>query len=72
MDSHGSFSATIAGESFQGEATRMPGDTGHGVANAAGSRGGMLARRFVMNSATQGSGVCVLNNGPTFAMHVGG
>ena len=62
LNGHGSFSAVIAGEHFQGEATRAPG----------GSRGGMLACRYTMNSATLGSGTCVLNNGPTFSMHVGG
>lgn len=72
LNGHGSFSAVIAGESFQGEATRAPGGTRSGVANAAGSRGGMLACRYTMNSAALGSGTCVLNNGPTFAMHVGG
>lgn len=72
LNGHGSFSAVIAGESFQGEATRAPGGTRSGVANAAGSRGGMLSCRYSMNSATLGSGTCVLNNGPTFAMHVGG
>ena len=72
LNGHGSFSAVIAGESFQGEATRAPGGTRSGVANAAGSRGGMLSCRYTMNSATLGSGTCVLNNGPTFAMHVGG
>jgi hypothetical protein len=72
LNGHGIFSAVIAGESFQGEATRAPGGTRSGSANAAGSRGGMLSCRYTMNSATLGSGTCVLNNGPTFAMHVGG
>lgn len=72
LNGRGHFSATIAGESFQGEATRAAGSSRSGVANAAGTRGGMLACRYTMNSATQGSGTCVLNNGPTFAMHVGG
>lgn len=72
LNGHGSFSTVIAGESFQGEATRAPGGTRSGAANAAGSRGGMLGCRYTMNSPTLGSGTCVLNNGPTFAMHIGG
>lgn len=72
MNGRGHFSAMIDGESFQGEATRAPGSARNGIANAAGTRGGMLACRYTMNSATQGAGTCVLNNGPTFAMHLGG
>lgn len=72
MNGRGHFSAVIDGESFQGEATRAAGSPRSGVANAAGTRGGMLACRYTMNSATQGAGSCVLNNGPTFAMHLGG
>ena len=72
MNGRGHFSAVIDGESFQGEATRAAGSPRGGMANAAGTRGGMLACRYTMNSATQGAGSCVLNNGPTFAMHLGG
>ena len=72
MNGRGHFSAVIDGETFQGEATRAPGSTRNGIANAAGTRGGMLACRYTMNSPTQGTGSCVLNNGPTFAMHLGG
>ena len=72
LNGHGSFSAVIGGESFQGEATRAPGSTRSGLADAAGLRGGMLSCRYTMDSATLGSGHCVLNNGPAFSMHVGG
>ncbi|RYF79470.1 MAG: hypothetical protein EOO29_17110 [Comamonadaceae bacterium] len=72
LNGRGHFSAQIAGESFQGEATRAANSSRSGVANAAGNQGGMLTCRYTMNSSTQGSGSCVLNNGPTFAMHVGG
>ncbi|WP_225781847.1 hypothetical protein [Xenophilus sp. Marseille-Q4582] len=71
MNGRGHFSAVIDGEHFQGEATRAAGSPRSGVAHAAGTRGGMLACRYTMNSATQGAGSCVLNNGPTFAMHLG-
>jgi len=72
LNGRGHFSANIGGENFEGEATRAPGSPRSGVANASGTRGGMLSCRYTMNSATQGSGTCVLNNGPTFAMHLGG
>jgi len=59
-------------EQFQGEATRVAGSRGTGVANATGSRGGNLSCQYTMNSATLGSGQCVLNSGPAFTMHIGG
>ena len=49
----------------------MPGAQRGGVANASGSRGGMLSCRYTMNSPTLGTGSCVLNNGPAFTMHIG-
>jgi hypothetical protein len=71
MNGRGHISAQINGEQFQGDATRAA-NSRSGVANAAGSRGGMLACRYTMNSSTLGSGQCVLNDGPMFAMHIGG
>lgn len=73
MNGRGYFNAVIGGEPFQGEATRVPGSGQRsGMANASGARGGMLSCRYTMNSATLGTGSCVLNNGPSFTMHVGG
>lgn len=72
MNSRGHFSTVMNGEQFQGEATRVPGSRREGVANASGSRGGILSCRYTMNSDTLGAGVCTLNNGATFTMHVGG
>lgn len=70
LNGRGHISALIAGEQFQGDATRTT-SSRTGVANAAGSRGGMLSCKYTMNSSTLGSGQCVLNNGPTFTMHIG-
>jgi hypothetical protein len=67
----GTFNAAIAGESFVGEATRMAGSNRGGVANGAGNRGAYLSCQYTMNSATQGTGTCRLNNGAEFTMHVG-
>jgi len=41
------------------------------VANASGTRGGILNCRYSMNSAILGAGNCTLNNGAAFTMHVG-
>ena len=45
--------------------------TREGVASGAGNRGGYLACQYTMNSSTQGTGTCRLNNGAVFSMHVG-
>ena len=72
MNGRGHFSAQIGNEQFQGEATRVAGSRGAGLANVACSRGGNLSCQYTMNSATLGSGQCVLNSGPAFTMHIGG
>jgi hypothetical protein len=72
MNGRGHFNAQIGGEQFQGEATRVAGSRSAGVANASGNRGGNLSCQYTMNSATLGSGQCVLNSGPAFTMHIGG
>lgn len=71
MNGRGHISANINGEQFQGDATRAPGSRSTSIANAAGTRGGMLNCRYTMNSATLGSGQCTLNDGATFTMHIG-
>lgn len=71
LNGRGYFTAAIGGEQFQGEATRVAGSQRNGIANASGSRGGMLVCRYTMNSATLGTGDCVLNGGAAFKMHVG-
>ena len=72
MNGRGHFNAQIGAEQFQGEATRVAGSRGAGVANASGNLGGNLSCQYTMNSATLGSGQCVLNSGPAFTMHIGG
>lgn len=73
MNGRGSFSTTINGESFTGEATRIAGSaTREGVANGSGNRGSYISCRYQMNSATLGTGQCKLSNGAQFTMHVGG
>ncbi|MFC7462262.1 hypothetical protein [Hydrogenophaga defluvii] len=71
LKGRGTFNAAIAGESFVGEATRRTGSNRDGVANGAGNRGAYLSCQYTMNSATQGTGTCRLNNGAEFTMHVG-
>jgi hypothetical protein len=72
LNGRGHFNALIGNEQFQGEATRVAGSRGAGVANASGNRGSILSCQYTMNSATLGSGQCVLNGGPAFTMHIGG
>ena len=71
LHGRGSFSTTINGEAFAGEATRKAGSSREGVANGAGNRGSYLSCAYTMNSATLGSGSCRLSNGSLFSMHVG-
>lgn len=59
-------------EQFQGEATRVAGSQGTGMADATGSRGGDPGCQHTMNPATLGSGQCVPSSGPAFTTHIGG
>jgi hypothetical protein len=73
LNGRGTFSTTINGESFTGEATRLATSSSReGVANGAGNRGSYINCRYQMNSATLGTGQCKLSNGALFTMHVGG
>lgn len=71
LHGRGSFSTSIGGEVFSGEATRKAGSSREGLANGAGNRGSYLGCAYTMNSATLGSGTCRLSNGAIFNMHVG-
>jgi hypothetical protein len=71
LNGRGHLSAQIDGEQFHGEATRAA-NSRNGVANASGNRGGVLSCSYTMNASNLGSGQCVLNNGPQFAIHIGG
>ena len=71
LNGRGTFSTTINGESFTGEATRKAGSSREGLANGAGNRGSYINCQYMMNSATLGTGQCTLSNGARFSMHVG-
>lgn len=72
LNGRGTFSTTINGENFTGEATRMAASSSReGVANGAGNRGSYINCKYQMNSATLGTGQCRLSNGAQFTMHVG-
>lgn len=66
---HGQFSFTLNGESYAGEATRLP-SSPKGVANAAGNRGGYVRCQYAMSSAAQGSGSCTFSNDARYDMHI--
>lgn len=71
LNGRGTFSLNINGESFTGEATRVPGTPREGMANGAGNRGSFINCRYTMNSATLGAGTCRMSNGALFGLHVG-
>ncbi len=72
LNGRGHFSTNILGESFGGEATRVPGSNREGVANGSGNRGSYINCRYTMNSAVMGTGTCSLSTGAIFSMHIGG
>ena len=72
LNGRGTFTTTINGESFVGEATRLANSSSReGVANGAGNRGNYINCRYQMNSSALGTGQCKLSNGALFTMHVG-
>jgi len=66
---HGQFSFTLGGETYSGEATRVP-NSHKGVANASGSRGGFARCDYAMGSAQRGIGSCTFASGARFEMHI--
>ena len=72
LDGKGAFTVTIAGETFSGEATRSNRSQREGIANAMGSRGGVLSCTYSLNNSTQGSGQCTVNSGARYQLHLGG
>lgn len=72
LNGRGHFSTNISGESFAGEATCTASSPRDGVGNCAGNRSNFINCRFSVNSTTQGTGNCRLNNGAVFTMHLGG
>ena len=72
MHGRGVFTATVAGETYSGEATRSAGSSREGIANGAGSRGGWMKCTYRMNNSSMGTGQCDLHDGARFNMHLGG
>ena len=66
---HGQFTFSLGGESYAGEATRIP-SSSKGVANASGSRGGFVRCDYVMSNAALGWGSCTFANGARYDMHI--
>jgi hypothetical protein len=71
LNGRGTFSTTINGESFTGEATRRAGSPRDGIASGSGNRGSFLSCTYTMNSTVLGSGQCRHSGGALFTMHVG-
>jgi hypothetical protein len=71
LHGRGTFSTSINGESFTGEATRVSHSERDGIANGAGNRGSFINCTYKMNSTTLGTGTCKMSNGAVFNMHVG-
>ena len=72
MTGKGRFQLDYKGELLSGEATRVPGNERHGVANAYGSRGTYMSCEYTMTSAYQGSGTCTMSTGARYQVHLGG
>ncbi|MBL8309360.1 MAG: hypothetical protein JNL19_02955 [Burkholderiales bacterium] len=70
LDGRGGFVIQIAGEQFNGEATRATRGSASGVANAVGSRGATLACTYTLNHPTQGTGRCTLSTGAEYQLHL--
>lgn len=70
LDGRGVFSFNLAGEQYQGEATRTGGQRS-GFANATGNKGGYMSCTYALNNATQGVGKCTHSAGASFNMHIG-
>lgn len=51
---------------------RMPGAGRRGIANAAGPRGTYMNCEYVLTTASNGAGACVLSNGAKYQIHFGG
>jgi hypothetical protein len=71
LNGRGTFSTTINGESFTGEATRRAGSPRDGIASGSGNRGSFLSCSYTMNTTVLGSGTCRHSSGAVFTMHVG-
>lgn len=67
----GRFQLNYRGETLNGEATRVDGDSRRGVASAYGSSGAFMSCEYQMQSARQGAGSCTLSDGAKYQVHIG-
>ncbi len=67
----GRFQLNYRGETLNGEATRVDGDSRRGVASAYGSSGAFMSCEYQMQSARQGAGTCTLSDGAKYQVHIG-
>jgi len=72
MTGKGFFQLNYKGEILSGEATRVPGDERHGLANAYGQRGTYMSCDYRMSTPYLGTGTCNLSNGAQYQVHIGG
>ena len=72
MTGKGFFQLNFKGEILSGEATRVPGDERHGLANAYGQRGTYMSCDYRMSTPYLGTGTCKLSNGAQYQVHIGG
>jgi hypothetical protein len=71
MTGKGRFQLDVRGETLVGEATRAPGESTGGVANAYGERGTYMSCAYRMSTPYQGTGTCNLSNGARYQVHLG-
>lgn len=67
---HGRFSVNYAGETLQGEATRVDA-SGRGVANAFGPGGSSAQCEYAFSAPGRGTGICRFSDGAHYQMHIG-
>jgi len=72
MTGKGFFQLNYKGETLSGEATRVPGDERHGLANAYGQRGTYMSCDYRMSTPYLGTGTCTLSTGAQYQVHIGG
>jgi hypothetical protein len=72
MTGRGRLRTELRGEVLVGEATRVQGEAGRGVANAYGPRGTYMSCEYRMSSPSQGIGTCTFSSGEKYSVHLGG
>jgi hypothetical protein len=71
MTGKGRFQLNYRGETLNGEATRVDGDSRRGVASAYGSGGAYMSCEYQMRTPQQGAGTCQFSNGAKYQVHIG-